>query len=151
FGLQARLDPDRNAAAADRIVEARLALHKRLTDPDLAHLVERFDPASYNRNASIAENILFGSSADPLMQPHNLPKLPHFQRVVAEEGLEQHLVGMGESIAETMIELFRDFPADHPFFDEFSFIPAHELPTYQQIMKRAKTAGLTYADRAQLS
>jgi len=47
--------------------------------------------------------------------------------------------------------LFRDFPPDHPFFDEFSFIPASELPAYQQVMKRAKTAGLTYADRAQLS
>ena len=151
FGLQSRLDPKRNGTATGRIVEARLALHKRLAAPDFAHLVERFDPASYNRNASIAENILFGSSADPLMQPHNLPKLSHFQRVVAEEGLEQHLVGMGVSIAETMLELFRDFAPDHPFFDEFSFIPAHELPAYQQIMKRAKTAGLTYADRAQLS
>lgn len=151
FGLQSRLDPKVNAAAAGRIVEARLALHRRLAAPDLAHLVERFDPASYNRNASIAENILFGSSIDPLLQPHNLPKLPHFQRVVAEEGLEQHLVAMGLSIAETMLELFRDFPPDHPFFDEFSFIPASELPAYQQVMKRAKSAGLTYADRAQLS
>ncbi len=151
FGLQARLDPKVNAAAAERIVEARIALHRRLAAPDLVHLVERFDPASFNRNASIAENILFGSSVDPLMQPHNLPKLPHFQRVVAEEGLEQHLVAMGLSIAETMLELFRDFPPDHPFFDEFSFIPAGELAAYQQVMKRAKTAGLTYADRAQLS
>jgi putative ABC transport system ATP-binding protein len=58
---------------------------------------------------------------------------------------------MGMSIAETMLELFRDFSPDHPFFDEFSFIPASELPAYQQVMKRAKTAGLTYADRAQLS
>jgi putative ABC transport system ATP-binding protein len=70
---------------------------------------------------------------------------------VAEEGLEQHLVAMGQSIAETMLELFRDFPPDHPFFDEFSFIPSSELPVYQQIMKRAKTSGLTYPDRAKLS
>ncbi|MCE9523522.1 MAG: ABC transporter ATP-binding protein, partial [Alphaproteobacteria bacterium] len=151
FGLQSRLDPKASTAAKARIVDARLALHERLAAPDLAHLVERFDPASFNRNASIAENILFGSSVDPLLQPHTLPKLPHFQRVVAEEGLEQHLVAMGLSIAETMLELFRDFPPDHPFFDEFSFIPASELPAYQQVMKRAKTAGLTFADRAQLS
>jgi putative ABC transport system ATP-binding protein len=151
FGLQSRLNLTSDRAVADRIIDARLALHKRLAEPEYMNLVERFDPASYNRNASIAENILFGASADPLLQPHNLPKLPHFQRVVAEEGLEQHLVAMGQSIAETMLELFRDFPPDHPFFDEFSFIPAAELPTYQQIMKRAKTSGLTYGDRAQLS
>jgi len=151
FGLQSRLDPKTNPAAAERVVAARLALHERLAKPEFANLVERFDSTAYNRNASIAENILFGASSDPLLQPHNLPKLPHFQRVVAEEGLEQHLVAMGLSIAETMLELFRDFPPDHPFFDEFSFIPAGELATYQQIMKRAKTSGLTYADRAQLS
>jgi putative ABC transport system ATP-binding protein len=58
---------------------------------------------------------------------------------------------MGRSIAETMIELFRDFPADHPFFDEFSFIPSSELPAYQQVMKRARLGQLTYADRSQLS
>ena len=130
FGLQSRFDPKVNAAATDRIVEARHALHERLASPELANLVERFDPAAYNKNASIAENILFGASNDPLLQPHNLPKLPHFQRVVAEEGLEQHLVAMGLAIAETMLELFRDFPADHPFFDEFSFIPSNELPLY---------------------
>jgi len=151
FGLQSRLDPKANPEAAERIVAARIALHERLDAAEFANLVEQFDPASYNRNASIAENILFGASVYHELQPHNLPKLPHFQRVVAEEGLEQHLVAMGVSIAETMLELFRDFPPDHPFFDEFSFIPAGELPTYQQIMKRAKTAGLTYADRAQLS
>lgn len=151
FGLQSRLDPKANGAAADRIVEARLALRERLAEPGLTNLVERFDPNAYNRNASIAENILFGAGIDPMVQPHNLPKLSHFQRVVAEEGLEQHLVGMGQSIAETMLELFRDFAPDHPFFDEFSFIPAAELPVYQQIMKRAKTSGLTYSDRAQLS
>jgi len=151
FGLQSRIDPKQNAAAADRIVDARLALHKRLNAPEYASLVERFDPEAYNRNASIAENILFGASVDPLLQPHNLPILPHFRRVAAEEHLDKHLVVMGISIAETMLELFRDFPPDHPFFDEFSFIPASELPAYQQIMKRAKMAELSYEDRSRLS
>ncbi len=151
FGLQSRIDPKQNAAAAERIVEARLALHDRLGAPDYANLVERFDPAAYNRNASIAENILFGASTDPLLQPQNLPTLPHFRRVAAEERLDKPLVEMGLSIAETMLELFRDFPPDHPFFDEFSFIPANELPAYQQIMKRSKTSELTYEDRSRLS
>ena len=151
FGLQSRLDPKADGTAASRIVEARLALHQRLRQPDVAHLVEQFDPEAYNKNASLAENILFGASTDPLLQPASLPKLPHFQRVVAEEGLHQHLVAMGRSIADTMLELFRDFPADHPFFDEFSFIPASELPLYEQIMKRAKSGTLDHADRAQLS
>jgi putative ABC transport system ATP-binding protein len=151
FGLQARLDPVANSEAASRIVEARLALHEQLEQPHLTGLVERFDPAAFNRNASIAENILFGASADPDLQPRLLPKLSHFQRVIAEEGLEKHLVAMGLSIAETMVELFSELPADHPFFEEYGFIPSSELPHFQLVIKRAKSEALTYADRAALS
>ena len=151
FGLQARLDPVANPGVANRIVEARLALHQRLEQPDLSGLVERFDPAVFNRNASIAENVLFGASADPDLQPRNLPKLSHFQRVMAEEGLEKHLVAMGLSIAETMVELFSELPADHPFFEEYGFIPSSELPHFQQVIKRARSEAMTYADRAALS
>ncbi|MBI1210237.1 MAG: ATP-binding cassette domain-containing protein [Alphaproteobacteria bacterium] len=151
FGLQSRLDPKANPAAAERVVEARHALRARLQAENLSSLVESFDPGVYNRNASLAENLLFGASLDPELQASALPHLPHFRRVVAEEGLEGELVAMGLSIAETMIELFRDFPPDHPFFEEFSFIPAAELPAYQAIVKRAKTGGATYADRSQLS
>ena len=151
FGLQSRLDPKTNAAAAERVVEARHALRARLAAENMSNLVESFDPGVYNRNASIAENLLFGASLDPVLQPNGLPHLPHFRRVVAEEGLESDLVAMGLSIAETMIELFRDFPPDHPFFEEFSFIPAAELPAYQAIVKRAKAGAATYADRSQLS
>lgn len=151
FGLQSRLDPDKNRDVAERIVEARLALHKRLEETDLHQLVERFDPASFNRNATIAENIMFGASSDPAFLPQNLPRLPHFQRVVAEESLETHLVAMGLSIAETMIELFAELPPDHPFFDEYGFIPSSELPHFQQVLKRAKSGSMTYADRSALS
>lgn len=151
FGLQSRLDPATNAAVAARIVEARLALHERLRQPGLQDLVERFDPSAFNRNASIAENILFGASLDPALQPARLPALGHFQRVVAEEGLAQHLVAMGLSIAETMLELFSALPPDHPFFEEHGFIPAGELPRYQQILKRAKTRTLSHDDRVALS
>jgi putative ABC transport system ATP-binding protein len=151
FGLQSKLNPKTNEAAAQRVVEARQALRARLQAENMSNLVESFDPTAYNRNASIAENLLFGTSNEPELQASALPHLPHFRRVVAEEGLEGELVAMGLSIAETMIELFRDFPPDHPFFEEFSFIPAAELPAYQAIVKRAKAGSGTYADRSQLS
>lgn len=151
FGLQSRLDPAANGVVAERIVEARLALHERLAQPGLEGLVERFDPDTYNRNASIAENILFGTSLDPVLQPPNLPMLPHFRRAMAEEGLEKHLVAMGLSIAETMVEMFSTLPPDHPFFEEYGFIPAASLPQFQQLIRRARTGSLTFADRAALA
>jgi putative ABC transport system ATP-binding protein len=70
---------------------------------------------------------------------------------MAEEGLEKHLVAMGLSIAETMVEMFSTLPPDHPFFEEDGFIPAASLPQYQQIIRRARSGNLTYADRSALA
>lgn len=151
LGLQARLDPATNPRVAQRIVEARRALRQRLAEPGHQGLVERFDAELFNRNASIAENILFGTSLDPDLQPARLPVLPHFRRVMAEEGLEKHLVAMGIAIAETMLELFSTLPPDHPFFEEYAFIPAAELPAFQLIVRRARASALTYADRSALA
>jgi putative ABC transport system ATP-binding protein len=151
FGLQSRLDPATNSAVANRIVEARLALHERLAQPGHEGLVERFHPATFNRNASIAENILFGTSLDPDLQPAALPRLPHFRRAMAEEGLEKHLVNMGLSIAETMVEIFATLPPDHPFYEEYGFIPSADLPYFQQVIRRARAGNQTYADRTALA
>ena len=151
LGLQARLDPITNPLIAQRIVDARHALRERLAEPRHQGLVERFDAERFNRNASIAENILFGTSLEPDLQPARLPVLPHFRRVMAEEGLERHLVTMGLSIAETMLEMFSTLPPDHPFFEEYGFIPAAELPAFQLIVRRARSSTLTYADRSALA
>ncbi len=151
LGLHARLDPAANPEVTSRIVDARRALHARLAMPGHENLVERFQADRFNRNASIAENIVFGASLGTDLQPQHLPALPHFRRVMAEEGLEQHLVAMGLSIAETMLELFSTLPPDHPFFEEYGFIPAADLPQFQPIVRRARTSTLTYADRTALA
>ena len=49
---------------------------------------------------------------------------------------------MGVSVAETMVELFADLPADHEFFEQFSFISADDLPVFQPLVARARTEGL---------
>jgi putative ABC transport system ATP-binding protein len=151
LGLQARLDPVANPEVASRIVDARHALRARLVMPGHEGLVERFEKDRFNRNASIAENIVFGASLGTDLHPRHLTGLPHFRRVMAEEGLEQHLVAMGLSIAETMLELFSTLPADHPFFEEYGFIPAADLPQFKLIVRRARTSSLTYSDRTALA
>ncbi len=61
FGLRGAVDPEDEPAVAERFLEARAAIHRRLQEPDIAHLVEQFDPARYNRNMTVAENLLFGT------------------------------------------------------------------------------------------
>jgi putative ABC transport system ATP-binding protein len=44
-------------------------------------------------------------------------------------------------VAETMIELFADLPAEHEFFEQFSFISANDLPEFQTILSRMTKSG----------
>jgi putative ABC transport system ATP-binding protein len=152
WGLQARIDPLRAPEAAARFLEARKTLRARLQSTGAAAWIESFDPDAFNRNASLAENILFGTSSDPEFALNRLASNPQVRRAVAGAELENDLVAMGRSIAETMLELFRDFAADHPFFEEYSFIPAGEMPLYDALLKRARGAVtlISGADRERL-
>jgi putative ABC transport system ATP-binding protein len=48
---------------------------------------------------------------------------------------------MGEEVAQTMVELFADLPADHEFFEQYSFISAGDLPEFQAILGRINKSG----------
>jgi ABC-type dipeptide/oligopeptide/nickel transport system ATPase subunit len=51
-------------------------------------------------------------------------------------GLYDDLVDIGRKTAETMVELFADLPADHEFFEQFSFISSEDLPDYRTLLGR---------------
>jgi len=42
-----------------------------------------------------------------------------------------------------MVELFAELPPGHPFFEQFSFIDADDLPEFRQVIQRAETRGLS--------
>jgi putative ABC transport system ATP-binding protein len=62
--------------------------------------------------------------------------------------LRPTLMAMGFKIAETMVELFADLPPGHPFFEQFSFVSADDLPRAQQLLNRVQRAGLDNATPA---
>jgi putative ABC transport system ATP-binding protein len=123
-------------------------LHARLADPAMASLVEPFDRARYNRNMSVAENLLFGTPIDRTFDPDNIAANPHMREALSRVGLETDLLQMGVSIAETMVELFADLPAGHPFFEQFSFIAAEDLPEFRTILNRLTGMSLAALDDA---
>ncbi|MGE3831450.1 MAG: ABC transporter ATP-binding protein, partial [Parvibaculaceae bacterium] len=43
---------------------------------------------------------------------------------------------MGVEIARNAVELFRDLPPDHPFFQQLIFMSAEELPDYQALLQK---------------
>jgi putative ABC transport system ATP-binding protein len=153
LGLVGAVDPEREPELARRVLDARALLLRRLAESDLGRLVEPFHPERYNNNASLAENLLFGTPVGPTFDPDRLPENRYMAEVIRATGIGPDLMAMGLKIAETMVELFADLPPGHPFFEQFSFISAESLPDYQSILQRIGKQGveaLDAADRARL-
>ena len=153
LGLRWRLDPDADPDAAARLLEARKALAHRLVEDGITNLVETYDPNRFNSNASVAENLLFGTPIGPAFDFEALADNTYVSQVLAKVGLTDDLVDAGKQVAETMVELFADLPPDHEFFEQFSFISSNDLPEFATILGRIGTGGpaaLAKADRAKL-
>lgn len=142
MGLNSSVDPAMGSEIADKVLEARGWMARRLADPALGEPVELFDVDRFNTNASVAENVLFGMPVGDTFSLDRLADHPHMLQVLAEVGLAGPFQEIGASVAETMIELFADLPPDHEFFEQFSFISADDLPVFQPIVARVKKEGV---------
>ncbi len=153
LGLRWRLDPEAHSEAAVRLLEARMALAGRLIEDGITSLVETYDSERFNLNASVAENLLFGTPIGPTFDFEALAENVYVVEILTKVGLIEDLVSAGKQVAETMIELFADLPPDHEFFEQFSFISASDLPEFAVILGRVGeggTAALAKEDRAKL-
>lgn len=117
-----------------QIVLARKELRVRLAKPALTGLVEPLDPDSYNSQATLIDNLLFGSRIGPEFSDANLSKNSYLKEILTDTKLDAPLFEMGREIAATTIELFKDLPPDHPFFDQLSFMAAEQIPEYLSII-----------------
>ena len=142
FGLRGTIDPHASPRLADEILKARTALRGRAQDPDMANLIETFDRDNYNANATVAENLLFGNTVGDQFDMDRLAENSYVNTVLKKADLSQDMVQMGHQVAATMVELFADLPADHEFFQQFSFISSEDLPEYQAILNRTSRDNL---------
>ncbi|BCW87113.1 hypothetical protein sos41_02390 [Alphaproteobacteria bacterium SO-S41] len=135
FGLQGRFDPEEAPAVTERLLKARQLFKEREMTGDV-DVVEPFDAALYNAQATIGENLLFGVAIGQTYAPQNLAQNRTVKHLLEESGLDAQLFTLGRGIAETMVEIFRGLPPDHPFFAQFSFIAAAELPLFETLLAR---------------
>ncbi|GHD39372.1 hypothetical protein GCM10017083_01150 [Thalassobaculum fulvum] len=143
LGLRGTLDPELRPDVAARILEARRGFADRLAgDPALAELVEPFAADHYNSNASVAENLLFGTPVDATFSVDGIATNEYVRRTLDSVGLTDDFLTMGRDMAATMVELFADLPADHEFFAQFSFISPDDLPEFQALVTRTDRGGL---------
>ena len=147
LGLRGLVDVDKRAELIEQILNARRSLQQHLDDEEYAGLVEPFNPEQYSKQATIGENLLFGTPVTAALSHEALADNPHVKSVLAADNLDETLFEMGKEIAETAIELFADLPPDHPFFEQLSFMTADEIPDYQAALARIQNQALKAADR----
>ena len=117
-------------------------MRERLNQPELTELVEQFDVSRYSRNATMAENLLFGTPVGRVFNSESLATHPYVREVLDKTGLTDDLLKVGHKLAETMLELFSDLPPGHELFERFSFIAYDDLPQVKEIVTRVAAAGL---------
>src|SRR5262245_49492971 len=134
--------PAHGRGIADRVLHARQSMRERLESLGIKDWVERFDPEHYNRNATLAENLLFGTPVGRVFDVENLAANAYVRRVLRETRLDELLLRTGHKVAETMVELFSGLPPGHEFFAQYSFINQDDLPQFEAILKRVTEVGL---------
>ena len=134
FGLRGRLDPAAHPGLAESLLAARGALAERLVTDGITDLVETYELDRFNSNATVAENLLFGTPIGPAFEFDALADNSYVLQVLDKVGLTDDLVEVGRQVAATMVEIFADLPPDHEFFEQFSFISATDIPEFTAIL-----------------
>ncbi len=137
LGLRSTIDPTARPDIANNVLQARAALRDRLSDEAYAGLVEPFDRETYNSNASVAENLMFGNPVGNGFDVERLAENSYVLQVLRDADLYDELLEMGRKVADTMTEIFADLPPGHEFFEQYSFISSDDLPAYQAVVTRA--------------
>ena len=145
LGLRSTTNPARHAEIAGRIVEVRKAFRTRLESENLGGLVVPFEFGAYNPEATVSENLLFGAATGSTLADSVLAANPYFQSVLKSSGLEEPLFNMGLEIASNVVDLFRDLPPDHPFFQQLNFMSPEEIPDYQSRLQKLHGRGFAAA------
>ena len=144
LAMRQKLDPAENEELCDKLLDARRLFAERLEGSGLDEFVEPFDPDAYNENATVAENLVFGTlpreqSDAPLGD--ELLDNDFVRGVLKRTGLAERFLEMGVELAETAIELFADLSPDNPFFEQLNFMRPEELELYPPVVSRARGRG----------
>jgi ABC-type multidrug transport system fused ATPase/permease subunit len=137
LGLRSSIDPEEAPETAELVLAARRRFFEKIeNDPSLKNMIEAFEQDKYNTNASVAENLLFGTPVGDEFDLDRMAENKYVQKIIEEAGLTETFLKMGYQVATLMIELFADLPPDHEFFQLYGFISSEDLPEYQAMISR---------------
>ncbi|RED52277.1 ABC transporter transmembrane domain-containing protein [Aestuariispira insulae] len=142
LGLRQTANPEKNPLLAENVLTARNKIRRYLDERGMSDLVRNYDFLSYNDYTTVAENILFARPITDDFKTENLASNPIITGLLDEFGLTDEFINIGKLCAETMVEMFSDIPAGHPFFEQFSFVDEDSLPDLKLMVGKANKDGI---------
>lgn len=135
YSLGLSQDPEsaRSGPLGEQIVAARADVRASLARLHLDDLIQPFDVDRFNTYSTVAENILFGEAGDENRVSIQMAASPIMRRLLRELDLDRPLFEIGLRCAETLVELLRDLPAGHPFFEQYNLVTQNVLPDLAEI------------------
>ncbi len=153
LGLRVTIDTKAQPDLVQRLLRARQAVRERLAEPENAPLVEPFDPARFIVNATLAENLFFGTADAEAFDPENLGGNEYVRDVLRKARLTGEFFKIGMAVASDLLELAGDLPAGNSLLAEFSVIRIEDLPQFRPVVDKAKRDGakaLSAAEQAMI-
>ena len=142
MGLRSTINGFDDDQLLEQILTARKKFRERLDKSDISNFVESFDKEVFNSNASVAENLLFGTPKGDSFNSENIGTNAYVVEILERVGLKDEFIRIGRDVASTMVELFADLPSDHEYFSQYSFISSEDLPEFQTLLARSERLGL---------
>ncbi len=133
WGFRSIIPQERAAPLAENFLLMRKIIHKELRG-DFERAVEFFDPHSFLEYSSIGINIIFGGYYDH-PEPEYILQDPILLTFLSDNGLDESLIDLGKSLAETTVILLHDLKGDEYFF-KGSPMESHEFNRYATLVEK---------------
>ncbi|WP_181832769.1 ABC transporter transmembrane domain-containing protein [Bosea caraganae] len=133
LGLDGKLHAPLDPHVRDSIIEARQAVAAELAKSKVAGIVQAFDPDSYNANATISENLIFGTRKSGRFANESLLTEPYARAILQAEALIEPLAEVGARIVSTVVEIFEGLPQGHALFERYAFGASFDLEKLNEL------------------
>ncbi|MEX2520690.1 MAG: ABC transporter transmembrane domain-containing protein [Paracoccaceae bacterium] len=139
LGLQARMDPAEHPNLAASILGARAQLREAAAgDREISDIVEFWDEARFNQNASLLENVLFGMPAVARGGIADYAEDPVVLSILDRIGATEPLLRAGLGIATQLVELLDAVDEDSSLLDSFTDFAKKDIFASADIVEAAR-------------
>jgi len=130
--LGTHMNEAKHPALAKKVVALRTEVHEMLKERNLADVVHRFDPETFNPAVPLGSNLLFASPRRAITQM-GLASEKEFLAMIAEEGLAEQAIAISQTLVETLHQTFGMDGTNHPLFTALGI----EESLYEQLVEIA--------------